>query len=143
VSRFLLDTNIVSDATKPVPSNRLAAWMIDQVNEDLFIASITVAEIWRGVLEMPPGRKRRELESWFHGPEGLLSLFAERTLSFDAKAAMIWSRLMAEGKISGRPRSETDMILAAVAEANDCVLVTDNEKHFAGLKYINPMRAPN
>jgi toxin FitB len=140
VSRYLLDTNIVNNATKPVPSPRLAAWMIDQASEDLFIASITIAEIWRGVLEMPLGRKRRELEVWFLGEEGLLSLFAGRTFSFDARAAMIWSRLMAEGTISGRPRSETDMILAAIAQANRCIVVTDNEKHFHGLNFINPMR---
>jgi len=47
---------------------------------------------------------------------------------------------MAEGARVGRPRSPLDMVLAAIAEANDCILVTDNEKHFAGLKYINPMR---
>jgi len=64
-----------------------------------------------------------------------------RVLSFDEKAALIWGRLMAEGAMRGRPRSPLDMILAAVAEANDCILVTDNEKHFAGLKFINPMRA--
>ena len=50
---------------------------------------------------------------------------------------------MAEGTNAGRPRSGLDMILAAIAEANDCILVTDNEKHFAGLKFINPMRAAN
>jgi predicted nucleic acid-binding protein len=33
------------------------------------------------------------------------------------------------------------MIMAAIAEANGCILVTDNEKHFAGLKFINPTRA--
>ena len=48
---------------------------------------------------------------------------------------------MAEGTAKGRPRSPFDMIVAAIAEANDCVLVTQNEKHFAGLKIMNPMRA--
>jgi len=47
---------------------------------------------------------------------------------------------MAEGTNAGRPHSGLDMILAAIAEANDCILVTDNEKNFAGLKFINPMR---
>jgi predicted nucleic acid-binding protein len=50
---------------------------------------------------------------------------------------------MAEGARAGRPRSALDMILAAVAEANDCIVVTDNEKDFAGLKYINPIRSKN
>ncbi len=48
---------------------------------------------------------------------------------------------MAEGTARGRPRSARDMIVAAIAEANDCVLVTDNERHFAGLKALNPLRA--
>jgi hypothetical protein len=47
---------------------------------------------------------------------------------------------MAEGAKAGRPRSALDMILAAVAEANGCIVVTDNEKDFAGLVFINPLR---
>jgi predicted nucleic acid-binding protein len=66
-------------------------------------------------------------------------LFADRVLPFDEKASLIWARLMAEGARAGRPRSALDMILAAVAEANDCIVVTDNEKDFAGLRFINPM----
>ena len=47
---------------------------------------------------------------------------------------------MAEGKAAGRPRSALDMIIAAVAGANECVVVTDNEKDFAGLQIVNPIR---
>jgi predicted nucleic acid-binding protein len=47
---------------------------------------------------------------------------------------------MYEGTKMGRPRSPFDMIFAAVAEAHGCILVTDNDKHFAGIKFINPMR---
>jgi toxin FitB len=47
---------------------------------------------------------------------------------------------MAKGTAMGRPRSALDMIVAAVAEANDCILVTDNEKDFLGVKLINPLR---
>ena len=47
---------------------------------------------------------------------------------------------MAEGKAAGTPRSALDMIIAASAAANDCVLVTDNEKDFAGIKFMNPLR---
>lgn len=49
---------------------------------------------------------------------------------------------MAEGTSRGRPRSAIDMMMAAIAEANDCVVVTDNEKDFAGLTIVNPMRGP-
>jgi predicted nucleic acid-binding protein len=138
--RYLLDTNIISNATKPTPSERLLAWMAEQNDEDLFIASLTVAEIRRGVLEKPAGKRRERLETWFSGPEGPQALFAGRVLAFDEAAALIWARLMADGKAQGRPRSALDTIIAAVAEANGCVVVTGNEKGFAGIEVFNPMR---
>ncbi|HZB62386.1 MAG TPA: PIN domain-containing protein, partial [Microvirga sp.] len=63
-----------------------------------------------------------------------------RILPFDENAGLIWARLMADGKAKGQPRSALDTIIAAVAEANACVVVTDNEKDFAGIEVLNPMR---
>jgi predicted nucleic acid-binding protein len=77
---------------------------------------------------------------WFRGPEGPQALFAGRSLAFDETAGLISGRLMAEGKAAGRPRSALDMIIAAVAEANGCVVVTDNDKDFVGIETINPVR---
>jgi predicted nucleic acid-binding protein len=138
--RYLLDTNIISNVTKPTPSEALLAWMAERADEDLFICALTVAEIRRGLLEKPAGKKRKELERWFSGPEGPQSLFAGRVLAFDERAALVWARLMADGTAAGRPRNPLDMIIAAVAQVNDCVVVTDNEKDFAGLKIVNPLR---
>jgi toxin FitB len=138
--RYLLDTNILSNVTKPAPSKALLAWMADQADTDLFISSLTIAEIRRGVLEKPAGKKRNQLESWFSGPEGPQALFAGRILAFDEKAGLIWAQLMADAKARGRPRSGFDAIIAAVAEANNCVIVTDNERDFDGVEIINPLR---
>ncbi len=138
--RYLLDTNIISNFTKPVPSETLIAWMANQSDDDLFIASLTLAEIRRGVIEKPPGKRRAQLDAWFNGPQGPQALFAGRILSFDEPASLVWARLMAEGKSAGRPRSGLDMIVAAVATANDCIVVTDNEKDFAGVRIVNPIR---
>ena len=140
MTRYLLDTNIISNVVKPRPSEALLAWMGARQDEDLFIASLTVAEIRRGILEKPKGKKRDVLEAWFSGPEGPQALFAGRILGFDDEAALIWARLMAEGKAACDPRSALDMIVAAIAGANDCVIVTDNEKDFAGLRMVNPIR---
>jgi predicted nucleic acid-binding protein len=138
--RFLLDTNIISNVTKPAPSEALLAWMSNQSDQDLYICSLTVAEIHRGVLEMPAGKRRQELEAWFAGPEGPQALFSGRVLSFDEKAALAWAKLMADGKGRGRPRSALDTIIAAVAEVSGCVVVTGNEKDFEGVEVVNPLR---
>ncbi len=141
--RYLLDTNIISNITKASPSESLLTWMAEQNDDDLYISSLTVAEIRRGVLEKPAGKRRDRLEAWFGGPEGPQALFAGRVLPFAEGAALIWARLMADGKTTGQPRSALDTIIAAVAEANGCIVVTDNEKDFAGIATINPLRVPS
>ena len=139
MTRWLLDTNILSNLVKPEPSAALVAWMAERRDEDLFISALTIAEIRRGILDLPSGRRRDQLEAWFAGPEGPPALFAGRILAFDETAALAWARLMAEGRTSGRPRSALDTIIAATAEANVCVVVTGNEKDFAGVEVVNPM----
>lgn len=138
MTRYLLDTNIVSEVVKPAPSEKLLAWLAGQSDDDLFIASLTVAEIRRGILQLSRGKKRDALEAWFAGPEGPQSLFVGRVLPFDERAALVWARLMAEGIAKGRPRSALDMIVAAVAEANGCVVVTGNVRDFEGVEILNP-----
>ncbi len=140
MTRYLLDTNILSNVVKPRPSPALLAWWAARRDEDLFIASLTLAEIRRGILEKPRGKSRDALEAWFSGPEGPAALFAGRVLAFDARAALVWARLMAQGKAALRPRSALDMIVAAVAEANGCTVATDNARDFAGLPFVNPLR---
>jgi predicted nucleic acid-binding protein len=141
VTRYLLDTNILSNPTKPQPSEPLLAWWADQEDDDLWTSTWSLAEMRRGILQMPPGRKRREVEAWFDGPAGPQHMFDGQVLPFDEAAAEAWAVLMSDGYLAGRPKSALDMIIAAIALANDCTLVTDNERHFQGVvPFINPMR---
>ncbi len=141
MTRYLLDTNIVSEAAKPHPAPAIAEWLRGQSASDLFIATLTIAEIWRGILELPSVRRRVSLQAWFVGSEGPPALFRQRVLAFDEASALEWGRIIAEGRATGRSRSPLDMIIAAIAVANDCVVVTANERHFEGIiEFINPLR---
>ena len=141
MSRFLLDTNMISNVVKPEPSPALLHWWSQHDDGQLFVSTLTLAEIRRGILKLPQGRKREALQAWFDSADGPPTLFGDRILPFDEAAASIWARLMADGRSAGRPRNALDMIIAATAYANDCVIVTDNEKDFEGINYINPLRA--
>ena len=144
MTRYLLDTSIVSEASKPQPASAVAGWIQNQADDDLFISTLTIGEIWRGVLEMAPSRRRRNFEAWFASVEGPFALFSERILPLDERAAMEWARIMAEGTAAGRPRSPIDMIIAATAAANRCVVVTANERHFRDVvELLNPLRVEN
>lgn len=80
MSRYLLDTSIIGNVAKPMPSEPLVTWMAKQDDENLFISALTVAEIRRGVLQQTPGRRRDALEAWFAGPDSPSTLFAGRVL---------------------------------------------------------------
>jgi toxin FitB len=75
VTDYLLDTNIVSDVTRRAPSQRLVDWLAAQDDQRLFISTLTLAEIGRGIFALPGGRKRKALEAWFAGAEGPAGLF--------------------------------------------------------------------
>ncbi len=141
MTRYLLDTNVISNVIKPNPSPTLLEWMAEQNDIDLFISALTVAELQRGVLEKPKGRKRTALETWFTGPEGPQAVFAGRVLPFQRESGSRLGTTNGRRHGKGQPRSALDMIVAAIAEANGCIVVTDNDKHFNGLKFINPLRA--
>ena len=103
-----------------------------------FVEKSPISVMVRGTLERVLGAD--QLDAWFSGPEGPSALFAGRVLPFDERAGLIWARLMAEGTTKGRPRSALDTIIASIAVANDCIVVTDNEKDFADVEMVNPLR---
>jgi hypothetical protein len=104
------------------------SWNLQRRGQDLTTKAYRIAPvIRRGSLEKPAGKRREKLERWFSGPEGPPALFAGRVLPFDEKAGFVWAGLIAEGR---QP-----------AEANDSVVVTDNEQDFASLRIVSPLRA--
>jgi toxin FitB len=140
VTRYLLDSTILRSILDAHPSAPLAAWLDAQPDDSLYISSMNLAEIWNGILALASGQQRTEKESWFAGPRGPRVVFGNRVLTFDDKAAAIWSRLIAGREAGGLPCAPVDMMYAAIAEANGCVLVTDDEARFTGINVINPMK---
>jgi predicted nucleic acid-binding protein len=140
VTRYLLDTSVLSNVTKPAPLPQVTKWLDAQVEAVFFVASFSLAEIERGILELAAGRKRDELAAWYYGARGPRAMFANNILAFDERSAAQWARIMAEGTAKGRPRSATDMIIAATAAANDCTVVTINDRDFRGaVAVVNPL----
>lgn len=141
MTRYLLDTSVIGDITRSSPPPALLDWVAAQADEDLYIASLSVLEIWRAVLATSADAKGMQLRQWLTGADGPEALFAGRILPFDDRAGRIWARLMLQGLAEGQRRSGLDMMVAAIAEAHDCVVVTSNETAFAGLPTVNPLRA--
>jgi predicted nucleic acid-binding protein len=134
---FLLDTNAVSEWTKPRPNPGLIGWM-ESIDEDrVFISVITLAELSYGVERLAPGARRRRLEAWL-GHEVPLR-FEGRILPVDANIAEAWGKAVSRSAAAGRPIGAMDAFLVATAEFHHLTLVTRDVSDFQLLKAVlNP-----
>jgi len=135
---FLLDTNVLSEPLRPEPDRLVVEWL-DGVDEDrLFVSVILFAELSRGIKLLAAGRKRERLENWLDME--LTERFNERIFDIDRDIALIWGDVMATTRAAGLALAPMDGFLAATCLRHDLVLVTRNEKDFAGtgVRLLNP-----
>ena len=136
--RFLLDTNVLSEVTKPRPEGCVLKWL-DGLDEDrTFISVVSMAEIRRGVALMDNGRKRDALVEWL--ARDLPDRFEHRVIPVDERVALAWGDLMGDAKRRGRGMSSMDGLIAATAVTHDLTLATRNIKDFEGfgIELIDP-----
>ena len=135
---ILLDTNVVSEVMRPNPSSNVINWLNLRNNIDLFISSITIAEICYGLRILPEGQRRQLLQSRFE--QFVSQGFAKNTIGFNESAARAYAEIMGTRKEKGRPMSLPDGQIAAIAQTNHLSLATRNITDFegCGIKLINP-----
>lgn len=138
--RFLIDTNVLSEGTRPVPDERVATWLRTQSPLDLAISVLTLGEVEKGIDLLPTGRRRAALESWLS--KDLPVQFQGRVLLIDEAVAREWGRLSVRSRNSGRHLPMVDGLLLATASVHGLTLVTRNESDCAarGVPVLNPWR---
>lgn len=137
---ILLDTNVVSEAIKPVPHPSVLAWLDARVAETLFLSSITVAELLFGARALPDGRRRDLLAARI---DALLGQFATRILPFDTPAARRHADLAVRARAAGKAFPVPDGYIAAIAATRGFAVASRDVGPFAaaGLSVIDPWTA--
>lgn len=135
---ILLDTNVVSELMRSSPDKCVEAWVGRQSAVDLFLSSISVAELLHGAALLPAGRRRDAISSAIRAMVD--EDFGGRILDFDRRAAGFYADIAATRRRIGRPISHADAQIAAIARAASLRLATRNIADFAdcGLDIINP-----
>lgn len=135
---IVLDTNVISEAMRPQPNQAVLAWLNRQQSSQIFITTISIAEIGYGLRVLADGKRRSLLQSRF---DQFIALgFESRILNFDKQAADAYAEIMAFRKEIGSPMSFPDAQIAAITQVNNGGLATRNIKDFAqcGIELINP-----
>ena len=127
---MILDTDILSEAVKPSPSAKVLHWLAAQERQRVFTTAITKAEMLYGVELLPAGKRRTSLYSVINNI--FEREFAGRVLAFDEIAAQIFAKIVAGRHRLGRPISQFDAAIAAIALSRNAVLATRNVADFAG-----------
>ena len=136
--KYLLDTNVISEALHPKPDANVARWFEGTPDESQYLSVISIAEIRRGAMLLPAGMRRKVICDWL--TEGLLPQYSWRILQIDIEVSVKWGDLMAAHPGPRHPLHVMDVFLAAIAIEHGCTLVTRNTKDFAAMKVelLNP-----
>ncbi|WP_018914672.1 type II toxin-antitoxin system VapC family toxin [Thiomonas sp. FB-6] len=139
---IILDTNVLSELLRPSPAWQVQAWLSAQDGTQVYFTAIGEAELRHGVAIMPAGKRRAELSNAIEGMLG--DDFRDRILPFDRAAARAYASIAAERRAAGRPISQFDCQICAIARANDAMIATRNTADFegCGVVLVDPWGAP-
>ena len=126
--RYLLDTCVLSEFTKPKPEKRVLDWVKEQDLEALRLSVVTIGEIQRGISLLPSSNRRTTLEAW--QSDQLAKQFEGRVLSLETETFLAWAKLMARLSQEGRTMGVFDSLIAATALQHRLTLVTRNTRDF-------------
>jgi toxin FitB len=137
---IVLDTSVLSETLRPAPETKVLAWLTSQPRSSLFTTTLTRGEVFYGIRLLPAGARRQGL--WDASRAIFDEDFAGQVLGFDSDAADAYAEIAATRKNIGRPISQFDAMVAAVARSRGASLATRNVKDFVdcGVDIVDPWK---
>ncbi|MGQ0801597.1 MAG: type II toxin-antitoxin system VapC family toxin [Pseudomarimonas sp.] len=136
---IVLDTNVISELLRPIPSERVVDWFRAQPQATLFTTVITRSELLYGICLMPIGKRRDLLQ------REVLAIFnvdlAGRVLNYESDAADAYAQIASARRTGGKPQGKPfDAMIAGIARSRGATLATRNIRDFedCGVALIDP-----
>jgi predicted nucleic acid-binding protein len=131
---YLVDANVLSEATKAMPTAGVLDWLKDHESE-LAVDPIILGEIRFGIHLLPAGKRRQGLERWFK--KGVAKLIC---LPWTAETGMRWAKLLADMRTAGKAMAIKDSLIAATALVHRLIVATRNTRdfHASGVRVLDP-----
>jgi predicted nucleic acid-binding protein len=138
---IVVDTNVVSELLRPLPSSTVVDWMNDQPTSELFVTVITVEELWFSIARLPEGKRRTDLAARV---EAVITIDLDHRIApFDVTAAGHCADVRVRRRQAGRPITLADAQIAAICRSHGATLATRNVDDFTGtgVALVNPWSA--
>jgi len=138
MSGWLLDSNVISELRRPRPNARVRVFVAGQRLEDLFVSTVTFAEIRYGIETVGDPIRRAELSDWLL--HRVRPMFDHRVLEVSEDVMFKWRLLVEDGRKVGHTFSQPDLILAATALQHGLTVVTRDTGDYklARVPLLNP-----
>ena len=135
---YLLDTCVISELVKPRPSSKVLKWLRSCRDETLFLCSLTISEIQKGISKLPNSQKKINLQEWMDNE--LIRRFHKRIVVIDYKVAQKWGEIQASAEIAGTKMPVIDSLIASIGIVHDMTVVTRDTRGMksCGARLSNP-----
>lgn len=134
---YLLDTNVVSESEQKRPNQAVLKWLAARDDTNVYLSTLTVGEIRRGIEMLESGKKKTHLRNWL---DSIRITFADRILPLTESTFDLWGVMFAAFEKKGMKRSIFDSLMEATALEHDLILVTRNVRNFqhSSVTILNP-----
>ena len=135
---FLLDTCVISELIKVQQNKKVVDWVNSCSEETLFLSSLTIGEIQKGISKLPVSKKKSNLQHWLD--QSLFKRFDRKILEIDYVVAQKWGKILSTSEKKGFRLPAIDSLIAATAIVNNMTLVTRNTTDMlhSGVSLYNP-----
>lgn len=135
---WLLDTNVLSELSRPRPDGKVSQFVSGQSLELLYVSVVTFAEIRFGIELLKDANRRMEFNDWLSNT--LRPMFEERVLDITEDIMLKWRLLVEEGRKAGHTFAQPDLLIGATALQHGLTVVSRNTSDFekANVPVLNP-----
>lgn len=136
--KYLLDTCLLSELVKKKPNSGVVRWLDKADESALYLSSLTIGELQRGISKLPDNPRKETLQAWVNND--LASRFEGRILDIDTEVAKAWGVMQGTGEQKGVVLPAIDSLIAATAIVHKLTVVTRNIKDIerCHVKVFNP-----
>lgn len=128
MSGWLLDINVISELRRRRPNARVRAFVARQALEELFVSTVTFAEIRYGIETVGDPVRRAEISDWLL--HRVRPMFGQRVLDVSEDVMFKWRLLVEDGRKAGHTFSQPDLIIAATALHHGLTVVTRDTRDY-------------